>query len=179
MKLDKVYIGYVKGDRERILYEKYSTYDNGLRYKVFVDLDTERVFDAIDIEYLISANVALNILQDRMTRRKLLKLYRLDRRKLLDINGIYFGDLVRVDVFNDGDKEIVIEDKVSSNSLFARFNDPYGRSMNLITSRKFFRAERVSSGIAVRETRAIDNSTFEDVMVPKKKILRKYYENKL
>lgn len=175
MKLDNVYYGFTKDGKYGLFLKKYKTIYTDLgdvSMTIYYDLEEkcELKCDVIDLDSLIPITNMVGY-GYKMSKRKVKEIYKANMDILIDVKGAYYGDII----VKTSDSEKLVENNV----LFARINDPLGRSLKLTTDGLYTKEEKVKSGICVKEVRPIKTDNFECVVEPKRKILELDYKKML
>lgn len=197
MNLEKVFIGYTKDGKERCLYKKNKSYvtNSGIvNCTVYEDVESREEFnvDHVDLASLLSFTYSLQIEKRQMLRRKVKKVYQADRNKLIDVRGAFYGNVIDkcilrkvvqdCDIFMGIGKDKMntpVEDILKRNVLFARTYDSFGHVQDLHNSKIYNSANKVSYGIAAKETRPVNYQIFDKSIQPKRKVLEMDYRKEL
>lgn len=196
MKLNNVFYGFTKDGERKLLWKKYKTETTSvgdLGRTIYYDLEENKYIEPsdIDVESLRSVLSLVGPVK-RMSKRKVIKIYKADNSILYDIQGAFYGNLVRKTTVydlktqngfyagsgrNDLYDDVLV--KELENVLFARVDDPNGRVESIKTGERFPWHSKVKSGISVEEVRAINREHFDTVVARKKKLLELDYKKKL
>ena len=103
MKLSNVFVGMVKDKntgeiKEKLLYKRVGYYDIDRAYTEFIDLDTFETFDSteIDLESLIPFSKLYEFNKKRMRRKKVKRIYHVDRDKIYNLKDLVYGDIYSI-----------------------------------------------------------------------------------
>ena len=178
--LEKVFVGFTKDGKERILYRRYGTYLNGVTFTEFIDLETGETFEYSKVDNLRTFKETIPVENNKkyMTRRKIVKSYKLDRDSMMSITDLVIADICKVN--NMFDINNSIESSVSlleENVLMKKLNDLIYEDIR--DHKIYYNVTRfdskIFSGTCVNNIRSIELDPIEKIK-PKKLILENAYK---
>ena len=127
-----------------------------------------------------------------MKKRKVIEIYKADNSILYDVQGAFYGNLVRKTTLYDlktqsgyyagsGRNDLYDDAFVREleNVLFARVDDPNGKVEAIKWGERFPWYDRVKSGLCVQEVKSINKEHFDTDVVTKRKLLELDYKKEL
>lgn len=179
MYLNNVFYGFTKDGHDRLLWKKYKTVATSMgevTMTIYYDLNSKEELDSSFVDASSLKPITNLVGEVKWMRRKKVKaIYNADRNFLIDVTGAYYGVIIEKIKTSFAIKKIELRDNV----LFARINDPEGRSMEVKTGNLYPRSEHIFEGLAVKENRPIKTGHFDDVVAPKRKLLELDYRKEL
>lgn len=97
MRLENVFYGFTKDGKNRCLYKKYKVYETeygAVNGTIYVDLENKREIEIsqVDEDTLQPINTLLKGI--RKTRRKIIKTYKKEMDISVNINHLFYGDII-------------------------------------------------------------------------------------
>ena len=181
MRLDNVYVGYLKGEeREHIFYRRYITLED-ISFSEFIDLESGERYKTTEVEDLKPFKEALNVPEKKQhsTRRKVVESYKTDREQMLNIRRIFYANMYNHDyIVNEKGRTTEIEGILKRNMLLMYDNGNAGWFIDLERNKTEFR--RYGSMNIAGDT-PIKTDAFEDGLdfQPKKRILELHRKKEL
>ena len=177
MNLNSIYYGFTKDGKDRVLMEKIN---NNLlfgneNYVVYQDLESKEIFKAQEVEE-VSLQPIYNLMSKRMldkkriSKRKVIKIYRSDRDSLINVQKLFYGNIVSK---NDTDIKVIDRDILFVDST------GYGICDEVSTSERFVKCEYAKDGVAVQDSRPVNLSSSKSLVLTKRKVLEKDYKKVL
>ena len=168
MKLNGVLVGFTKSDGEEHLLLRERNY--------YIDLLTKEVFkrNDIDINSLIPFKDIVDVKRDKLSKRKVVKLYKLDREKLISLFNLHYCDLI----LKSGNKsQVISRNKLLEKGLYLSNSLIVDRLKDLKSNILYKLDCYVTNGVCVKIDR--DVKIMEDTIFTKKKILEMNYRREL
>ena len=196
MRLNNVFYGFTKNGERKLLWKRFKTETTSVgdvSRTIYYDLEENDYIEPsdIDIESLRSILSLVGPVK-RMARKKVVQAYKADNNVLYDVQGAFYGNLVRKTTIYDlktqngyyagGGRNDLYDDvlvKEVENILFARVDDPNGKVESLKSGQRYPWNDRVKSGVCVEEVRPINKKCFDTDVVTKKKLLELDYKREI
>ena len=179
MYLNNVFYGFTKDGVDRLLWKKYKTIWTSLgevTMTIYYDLNSKEEIETNFVDASSLKPITNLVGEVKWMRRKKVKaIYNADRNFLIDVTGAYYGVIIEKIKTSFAIKKFELRDNV----LFARINDPEGRSMEVKTGNLYPKSEYVYEGLSVKESRPIKREHFDNVVAPKRKLLELDYRKEL
>ena len=180
MNLNNVFYGFTRDGKYRLFWKHfkkmYTSIDDVL-VTVYYDLEEKCEFESsfVDTNTLKPITSLVGNVK-RMSKRKVKNAFKADANVLIDVKGVFYGDLLEKILPNSVYRKTI---DLKQDVLFARVSDPEGRSLEVKTGHLYPRAEHTLKGVCVRESRPIKTEHFDNVVAPKKKLLELDYRKEL
>jgi len=196
MRLSNVFCGFKKDGQRKLLWKKQEvvvTSMGDIVKTIYYDLEDNVYIEPneINVETLrpISSIVGY---RKRMSRRKVVKKYKIDSNTLYNIKNVFYGNVVRKTTLYDlrtqngyyigVGRDDLYDDifiKEDENVLFAQVDESKGKVESLKNGKSYLYHNKVNKGISVEPVRSIKKDCFKTDIVSKKKLLELEYKRKL